>query len=523
VSYEAIALLLYESIYPKTKITKTVRSFALSVLFCVISVLSSINLLYSQTARIGIHFDSSILSDSDTSQDELNWYNSIGIQIVQIDGIQPASKIAKLTDYGFRIWVGSGVAFIRSLDIRTNPQRLELNLLDPLRYYISNQIHVDRYVLASHPYIADTVLAVLTKSMQSVTVLNPDVSPTIMLTPGAHKKSEFDSANIIFVIDEVDDANDIPGSSIIYILTGSLGHTPLHSLRSLLELAIRDNHTLIFPLTYLRTIHDKWPESTAMIALYSNDPAAAFSLESQSDSLFVTNMTALLLIVGTALFLLFLTNNGSYLRSLSRYTSTHNFYVNDVVFRRIKTGSEIPISFLVTGFFLGLLLHVIADALSYELLREMIEYHAPFIFILLDSGGAAPFISGIILFGVLQLFIATWLYISLMGRLSPGQVLQLIQPPSHFIIPVSCIITVLYLNGLSGYSHIVAGIISPIFILIILLVASTDIYLNLQNNRGAFLIAGPVLFAGTLGISIWYLIAYTSLIENVSLMIQLMD
>jgi hypothetical protein len=469
---------------------------------------------------VGVHITN---NDADLSLDELRWLESIGIEIIKIDGIQNAAGVSFLSEMGFRIWVGSGVAYIRSLDIRSSYERAELKLLDPLRFYVSNQIVVERYIVTAHPYVVNEVLIVLENAIQTIRTINPDVTAAVMLTPGASRKADFETSRIIFAVDEFIDVQGLPANSIIYLLNGSLGTFPLHSLRELLKLASEHNQTLLIPIAYLRNLRENWPDTDKMIALYTSDSNAAFSLDNIAESPFKTNITALLFIVGVSLLLLFMANNGPFHRSLSRYAFTHNFYVNDVVFRRIKTGSEIPVSFMVSGYFFGLLVHVIAEALDYVLLRQMMEYYSPFFFQILNPASPAPFISGFLLFTGIQLFITLWLYLSLTGKLSIGQILQLVQPPSHFIIPVSGIITILYLNGLSGYVHIMAGLITPLVALIILFVASADIYFNLHNRKSFFLAVGPVLFAVMIVMGTWYLITVTNLAENLSLAIQLMD
>jgi hypothetical protein len=498
------------------------RSLSALIIFLV-SVFYSFTPAYSQTVSIGVHIDQAIDFNSDVTKEAVVWLQSIGVEIIQIDGIQSIARVSDLSEKGFRLWIGSGIAFLRSSDVEANPERLTLGLLDPLRFYTSNRIPFERYIVTSHPSRADTVQSILSSTMRSVSAFNLDLNPGITLTPKEVTKFGIETSQILFAINDAQKVASLPNSSTIYILPGSLGIAPLRALRDILELASRENHTLIFPLSYLSIMQLQWPESQAMISMYSSDPAAAYPLDRPTDSSYTTNIPALLFIIGSVFFLILLANNGSYLRAISRYLFTHNFYVNDVLYRRIKSGSEIPISFLVTGVFSGLLMHVVADALSNELVHQMLAYHAPLFSRFLDTGSPIPFLSGFIVFAGLQLLMAGWLFVSLAGQVSPGQILQLIQPPAHFILPVSSIITIFHLNGLFSYSHIMAGILSCFFIFIIFFIVSIDIYMNLQNNRGLFLLAGPILFGAILSISIWYLLTATPLIENINLIVQMMD
>ncbi|MCC5926096.1 MAG: hypothetical protein JJU41_05995 [Bacteroidetes bacterium] len=470
------------------------------------------SLLLAQPAKVGTHIDarSGIAEAVD-----------LPFHFFLIDGILPASDINTVKETGKPLWLSSGLQFIRGFDLKHHTDSLSTAITDPVVFYRRAGLSIHTYILAYHPLASEKTLDFLnTKHDESP--LAESSRGAIVTTPKASERLSPSTFHHILAIDELRDMESLPFASTVYIIPGMLDQSPALQLRSVLQQAIEQRHEIIIPFSYVQHLQRKDQRIFPLIAEFTTQDNPIFALSDVEETRPYVSITIMALLICWLVFGMFFFGNGHYHRALSRYVFTHNFYVNDVMNRRLKTENDVPISIFVISLFFGLFLMALTQALDTHLIFSSLYMHAPNLY--------AVMFNEFIVFGIgfaisisLILLGTIWLFVAAGGRVSPGQILQLYVYPLHIVVLAATLMAVLQLNQVHGSIHLLISGFTLIILGASVIIAAADIAPYQQQIRKKFNIVGPVMYSLTIIAILTYLIVQTPLTDNLMLLVQLLD
>lgn len=469
----------------------------------------------SGPAKVGLHLDVPQLHTP------LDAAQQLPSSFLLWDGIPGSTQARELGELNKPLWVSSGLQFIRSYDVRQSADSLSTAITDPLVFYRRLGLPIHTYILAAHPQTSDVVTQFLTDVYSGMTFHN-ETRPALITTPKAAERFSDLNTELIFAIDEMRDLDIVPEGSTVYILPPTLDNQPAHNLRELLQTALHHNLILILPASYVLTLQDNDSRIIPLLNEFTTRSQPVFALAEPDSQRHYVQLTIIALVICWLIFGMFYFGNGHYHRGLKRYLFTHNFYVNDVMNRRLKIENDLIIALFVIGLFFGLFLMILAQAMDTALLSRVFSAYTPAIYPYITNEFivfGAGFTLGIVWF----LFGVIWLFAAGGGAVSPGQIMMLYVYPLHVTVPAATLIAVLQLNQIHGSIHLIITGLTVAIIIISMIIAATDIAPYLQRKRRKFMLLGPTLYALTLGGVLLYLIIRTPFIDTLHLIVQLLD
>jgi hypothetical protein len=263
------------------------------------------------------------------------------------------------------------------------------------------------------------------------------------------------------------------------------------------------------------------PEALQILAAFSRDPNAVIALSTapptgQNDQL---QTILLLLLWGT--FLVFFMLSGGYHRSLIRYFTTHNFYINDIMMRRIKPGNEILISLILSlmsaGVLMVLFFQYSLDSTTIEFLNTIL----PFVYIISSGGIITQFLSGSLLIFALITPGLLWLSITAGGTLHQSQILQIYLLPLQLSILFASAALLSVMNGVNpGF---ISGMLILTLLTLLMMVAlcAIDFIPYMQTARSRFIWRGPVTYYTILLVGLTWVTLTTDSLPIISMFFQL--
>lgn len=467
---------------------------------------------------IGVHFRH---SDASPSRQLLSSLKETGIQFLLVDGIIPRSDLIQILDFNFELWVRSDAKFLRRHDITANHEELSQQITDPVYYYRNASVPVQKYLIASYPRNSATVLEFLYEQQRIIHQLTP-IPSTILSTPGSMPALQHANLDVIPAIDELHELNDFLSNRTVYVLPPTFDNSPCHSLREAMEIAHSNGIQLIFPGDYLLSLWESNPCIPSVILEYSTASQPVIALAPESAQVYTINATTIMMLVAWALFFLLFYSSGAYHRSVIRYIFTHNFFINDVMMRRIKPRNELLIGMLMLLLFGGLLATVIFRSFTSSLTSEMLQSYGG-IWAALDTGDPVLlFLTGGGLTLSMLIVGLLWLSVASLGSHSIGQLMQLLIVPLQIVVPVASVLAILLLNGVYGAVYLYTGLAVLGFLLFVPLIASIDMipFMNLTKRR--FIIAGPIGYSIAVICGVGSLFYYTPFADSIRLLIQLL-
>lgn len=456
-------------------------------------ILFAPGVLQAQVLRIGIYIDQQTAIES------------IPASFFLIDGILEPQMVASLMISGKPVWVASELNFTRSFDLRHHPDSISNSLLDPIIYYRRSGLAIETYIMGKHPQASSDIITFFEKSLPELQSLTT-ATPAVITTPkSAHT---FAGLNLVEIVSIADYA-DLERSSDflhLFLLPEFVQTDPANNLRFILDHAIDSNQTIIIPLSLLESVSDYDSQIWPLLREYITADTPVFAINQFSTKLSAHNeITGILLFVCWLFFGLFFFANGAYHRSLSRYFFTHNFFVNDVMNRRLKPESEVLVGLLVTSMFSGLFAVIMYEQLDTWLIGRLMDVHGFWFFsyfqsyIAIFTVGALSMLTGIT--GIIL-----WLTAAGAGKISINQSTQIVLYPMHVILPLASVLAIFQLNDVSGALPFLLGIVGFLTLLLCMPVCSLDVWGFMMQQQKRFTLAGPVLYTTMLlGILIWIL------------------
>lgn len=471
----------------------------------------------AQGIRIGVDWE--IPDDRQDAIEELRKFNRLGVKIIQIEGIVEKSLIDEIKSRGFELWVSSGLKFTRKGD-KTEQHTFEDTITDPLYYYRSQSISFQRYTLLEHPQIYDEFPNRLDAVLEVVN--NLFQGEIDILTHSFFPVPRLGGLQLGIVLHHSDEIHRIPADPAYVFLSHNFFHShPEHQLREIWQNDQYSRYMYVLPSATLFTLLEKNQHVETVISNYSRDKNAVVALPplrlEESNNAVIT----ILILIFTTLFIAIFATNANYQRSILRFMTTHNFYVNDVMMKRTRFTGAVPLSWLLIVVFGSLMVWLTSTSALNVSSLEMLRLHHPIVMDLArDSiaGFALLFVAFIVAVQVISII---WIQITCWNRVSTSQILQLYLVPQQLIIPLVIFASLVYLNSDRADVILVLSLMSIVIILVSMPIVAMDIINNSSGKKTIPILVGPFLYTiGVAGAVYW--IWMESLIgDTIRLVIQL--
>ena len=474
------------------------------------------SLSLAQGIKVGV--DWNIPSTSTEISSDLQLFKVNGISFIQIEGIVDASIIQQIADHNLQLWVSSGLKFTRKSD-KFNQEQFQDFITDPLYYYRLSPLPISRYTLLENPQLYDGFSETLLPVIQQVRSLfsGPiDIKSSVRFdTPGF---SELSNGKIMInqQIDELD-------ADYIYLTSNVLHDNPAYLLRELWQQDNVEGIPFLIDSEQLKYLLETDPNFKLVLNGFSKNQNSVIALPPKVLNETNNAVITIIILICISLFVAIFTTNASYQRSILRYMTTHNFYVSDVMMKRIRISGAVPIAWFMTLIFGALLTWITYAAVLNPISLEMVKYHHPVIGSIMTSGTFSILIFGIVLLALVQFISFFWLMLISLRKVGASQILQLFVVPQQLIVPITIFASLLYLNTSSPE---IIGIIFLMFVFIVILtfpIISIDVLKNFTGKKAFFIIFGPLLYL-IAWISLGYWIMTISPIgDSIKLIIQMMN
>lgn len=473
--------------------------------------------IHSQGIKIGIDWE--IPGSTSNYTDQLKVFGDAGISIIQIEGLITPDQIQELKRQPFEIWLSSGLKFTRRHDFK------ELNTLvntvtDPVYYYRSHNLEIHRYTLIEQPQIFPGIGDSITTLVRAVQNIYDGKLDLLTHTP-------FEIANIIGVdvtrtMRHISNLNESQTDSYVYLTAAALNDKPSAVLRKIWSNSDFQNNIYLFNSDDFFHLIDHDADFLDLVSSFSRDANTVVALQMPQESpTSGTTSEAILLLIGLMIFITIFLSNAGYHRSLTRFTTTHNFYVNDVMMRRIRAGGDVLFAWIMTFLFGGILFHATMNATSGNVTSQMLEFHYPFLYAIVSAGTIPQLILSSILIIVIQLITFLWIFLSTKLKFQPSQILQLYLIPQQSIVLFTLCALLIFLNNGSPFYLVFFTILGFSMIFLSFPIISFDLVKYLQKNRFIFILFGPILYTLTVIFIFSWLYQSTPFIDTIKLYLQI--
>lgn len=474
-------------------------------------------ILNSQGIKIGI--DWLIPSSSSSFSEQLSLFEEAGISIIQIEGIIPPDQVQRLQSSGFQIWLSSGVKFTRKFDFR-NIQALENAVTDPLYFYRSNGLKIYRYTLIEQPQVFPGIgdsLTILINAVENIYDGKLDI-----LTHSDFDLEHDSNIRITNIFHELPTKDELKLNSYIYFNSSALKGRPSTILRELWSDPAFQNHIFLFSSEDFYHFANSDEDFIRLLSEYSKDLNAVVALQlPEEDARGGTTTEAILLLIALMIFVTIFLSNAGYHRSITRFTTTHNFYVNDVMMRRVRAGGDVLFSWIMTFLFGGILFYVTVNATSDLGTTQMLSIHYPFFYAVVSSGTIPQLILSSVVIIVLQLITFIWICLATRLKFQPSQILQLYLIPQQIIVLFTIVALLIFLNDGSAGFLVIFTILGLSTIFLSFHIIAFDLVKYSQKNKLFFLVSGPILYTIVLLIILTWLYQSTPFIDTIKLYLQI--
>lgn len=473
-----------------------------------------------QPVSIGVHWE---MPGQQTEQiADLQSFHDVGLSFILVNGTSDLNVLTQLPDYTPQLWLSSGIDFIRISDIRERSDSFQSIIYSHISSIPQRSLEVERYIISGHPQRGEEVASFINTIAKR---FDYETAPPLFLitTPGSAGHFDRTNTSQIIAIDGLNDVSVIAEGGTLYIIPPTLDSSPARNLRLVFDIARSKNIKVMLPSDYLKKLIDIDPYLVPVIAEYARSSKPVIALPADFTPPLSINYSVILLVGYWIIFLIFFSINGAYNRSVTRYIFTHNFFVNDVMSRRLKAGNEIVISILIISLFSGLMTMILASTISNTLVMEMLSHRTPFLAQALFSSEFSAMMTGVVFVLAVQLIGLIWLRLASLGFVRAGQIMHLMLIPMHLVVLVGTVMAILNLNDYDGNIHIGLTLVSFALLLISPILASADISGFIPLKRARFILLGPVLYTISAILGLIFIFWATSAQDTFKMVIQLLD
>lgn len=471
----------------------------------------------AQGIKIGVDWE--IPDDRQIAVEELRKFERLGVKIIQIEGIVEKSIIDEIKSRGFELWVSSGLKFTRRGD-KTEQHAFEDTLTDPLYYYRSMSVTFPRYTLLEHPQIYDEFPDRLDAVLE--VVMNLFQGDVDILTHSFFPVPRLSSLQLGIVLHQRDEIDNIPTNpAYVYLSQNFFGSHPEHQLRDLWQNDQLSRYTFMLSSATIFNILDANQHVETVISSFSRDKKSVVALPplrlEESNNAVIT----ILILIFTTLFIAIFATNANYQRSILRFMTTHNFYVNDVMMKRTRFTGAVPLSWLLIIVFGSLMMWLTSSSTLNASSLEMLRLHHPIVMDLTRNSIAGFALLFVAIIVTIQVISIIWIQITCWNRVSTSQILQLYLVPQQLIIPLVIFASLIYLNSDRADVILVLSLLTIAIVLISMPLVAMDIILNSSGKKTAPILIAPFLYSiGVIG-AVYWIWAESVIGDTLRLIIQL--
>lgn len=449
---------------------------------------------------------------------ELDFFKNAGIAFVQVEGVQSSQLVDQIIGRDMDLWVSSGLKFVRRFDFRDR-RVIEDRLTDPLFFYYDLGIPISRYTMFEQPQHFEGLSDSLVYYTGIVNGLYD--GPIDILVHSFLDLSGIDGIEIGKTL------NDKPIKDIIkhdvgylFISDAFLSNNPAHRLRELWSDQDSKRIAYVMNAPIFIKLYTDDPLFRYVVDSYTNDLNAVVALPPPTLSEEYIQLESFLYLALVLMFFSVFLGNISYQRSITRYFTNHNFFISDLVMKRIRSTSSVFFLWMMSLCFATYSIWILASSTINEHTMELIFTHYPLLGSILASGILGMFFVVALLIISVQVVTSVWAIITTIGKFGPQQVLHLLYIPHQVMIPVIFICVLFFMNTGDTISLYVMATFSMITLVTSFPIISIDLFSSMQKKRLFFVVAGPILYMVTVGFLVYWIFTSTSIPDTVTLFIQ---
>jgi hypothetical protein len=424
------------------------------------------------------HYLGVYLTEADyqsVSSDELLLFEELGISILEFEGIAPQRVVNLIDESQFRLFITQPRRFITAPELQRSDS---LYFQEDLSFIQEYRAQIGEKAAAFGLFIYPDETSTLTLNL-----LNQYASRFQGINNGElllYYRSAFASqqnypASYSFRSTHVEAGKtEQITTQVIHFIPSSNSRESLSELKSVLELSIDRNQSIVFlPYNWLLIQLNEFELLGQILTTYSRNQTLLFAEPDISESAPSPNWVVIIFIVLFGTYIAHYHSSQLYQRSLLRYFTMHKFFIDDVMEYRIRTSISATILFFQHILITGLASYIVADILLSNLGIEALYYHFP----ILNLFGSGPL--GIALFAIffaagIQLISVLWLHlINTQSRFSQAMTLYTWPLQINFIVLL--ILIAVYQSGGSETWAILFSICFILVCVVAFIIAALDI------------------------------------------------
>lgn len=449
----------------------------------------------------------------------------VGARGVLVHALQEPTLLQDMLSRGLQIWVRSGNRFHKSNQHPFSEEQLQ-QFTDPLYFYRNAGIPVSGYIAQEFPRFDEDypeLMAPIFEELRSVSTrpIYLLLSEPQWTQAASSIQQVLPAQNLILALDDNTEIRSYPGiAAYYYAVSPKIDGAAMH-LRTLF-LQTPAQTTVVVNIAQLRHWQHSQPEALQVIQSFSSDAQAVIALQSFRTNTPTDVLPAVLLLLLWGVFLTFYMLSGGYHRSLIRYFTTHNFYINDLMMRRIKPGNEIFISLLIPLLSAGVLSILFFSYAINPIAAEFLANQSTMIEIAANNGAFPQFLFGVGVFTLTIIPGLLWFMITTVTHVQPVQLLQMYLLPLQLLLAFTSLAIIALLNGLGAGATLLLINLAGLTVFLAPLFTAIDVYAYMQLAKSRFLWRGAISFhLMAAGLMVWWMLS-NEVLATVGMFLHLM-
>ncbi len=424
--------------------------------------------------KFGVHYHPR--TDYEDVHTDISVIRDLDVQTLMIDYHFPEDQLQILEEYDFEYIAYTGFEFPTLHRLRYNHGALE-HAFEEIRSKFNDDRTLALISLFRHGAIKDDQFREhLEDLMNRHTFLEAHELTYISTYAPPQSLSDAIDSYILEVrsVDALEDKNDLSNLNAVYYRPPE-NRFDLREFQQIMDLIEGEELLFIFDWEWFvyNVADDTLPAE--VIREYATNPDAVFPNPSEEDDPLQANTLILILLLLWGTFIVHYVFVPPYQKSLNRYFLNHNFFVGDIIYRRLRIGfPNLIVLFqqaLLAGIFVnGLLFHHLSD-----LGREALTNNLVF----LDSlpGPVMTFTIATTTVLILNTLFILWIYLAHRHLQSITQISVILLWPQHLNLIIISTLIALLAAGISGM------IISILIVLYLIVLFGSYLLASIDASR----------------------------------------
>lgn len=397
--------------------------------------------------HFGVHYHPR--TEIEDVHNDLSVLQDLGVQTLMVDYYFPSEQLELINQYNFSITANTDYQYPTRHRLQYRSGSLK-NALSEINTRFSDDLTPGMIVLFRHGAItSENFLELLSTYEYRPEVDNEAVVTYITPFPPPEHVTDIISSYILEIrsSEDLEGITDFSGIASIY-------YNPVRdtfNLRDFQEIMeIIEDHEVPFFLNWEWFVYNVTddPLLAEVIQEYASNPDAIFPNPRPEEDGLEANLLILILLALWGTFIVHYVFVPPYQKSLNRYFLHHNFFVGDIIYRRLRIGFPNFIVLLQQGALAGIFLSGLLYLHLTELGREALTNNLIF---LAGLPGPVPVfflaMGGVIVLNSLFIF---WIYIVHRHLQSINQIAVILLWPQHLNLIIISALIALLAAGISG-------------------------------------------------------------------------